>query len=140
MMTMTQSNKAARGTKRVCQSCEVRFYDLMRAPIVCPACGAEYTPVAGPAATFGSKVPTGKTSWRQSRAEPRPLEPAPAERAAAGEEVDAEAVDGVAADEVAADDVADVSVEDDTVPVEQDGDDLDVDRLVERDVGDPKDV
>ena len=32
------------GTKRVCQSCEVRFYDLKRDPIICPGCGAEFDP------------------------------------------------------------------------------------------------
>jgi len=26
------------GTKRVCQSCGTRFYDLMRTPCVCPKC------------------------------------------------------------------------------------------------------
>ena len=30
------------GVKRVCQSCGARFYDLMRQPIVCPACGAVF--------------------------------------------------------------------------------------------------
>lgn len=28
------------GTKRVCQSCGTRFYDLMRTPCTCPKCGA----------------------------------------------------------------------------------------------------
>jgi uncharacterized protein (TIGR02300 family) len=32
------SIKAARGTKRVCQSCGNKFYDLNRDPIVCPIC------------------------------------------------------------------------------------------------------
>lgn len=27
------------GTKRICQSCGARFYDMQREPIVCPACG-----------------------------------------------------------------------------------------------------
>lgn len=31
------------GTKRVCQHCGARFYDLGRDPIVCPKCGAEHT-------------------------------------------------------------------------------------------------
>lgn len=34
------SVKAARGTKRVCQSCGSKFYDLNRAPITCPICQA----------------------------------------------------------------------------------------------------
>jgi uncharacterized protein (TIGR02300 family) len=36
------STKAARGTKRTCQSCEARFYDLNRNPIICPMCGATF--------------------------------------------------------------------------------------------------
>jgi len=31
-----------RGTKRTCQSCEARFYDLGRTPVICPKCGADY--------------------------------------------------------------------------------------------------
>lgn len=30
------------GTKRTCQSCSSRFYDLQKSPIVCPKCGATY--------------------------------------------------------------------------------------------------
>jgi len=36
--------KAAWGTKRSCQSCGARFYDLRRAPIICPKCQAVYDP------------------------------------------------------------------------------------------------
>ena len=36
------SIKAARGTKRVCQSCGSKFYDLNRAPITCPICHAVF--------------------------------------------------------------------------------------------------
>ena len=32
------------GVKRTCQSCGVRFYDLRRSPIACPACKAVFTP------------------------------------------------------------------------------------------------
>ena len=32
------------GQKRTCQSCGCRFYDLTRAPIVCPKCGANVEP------------------------------------------------------------------------------------------------
>jgi uncharacterized protein (TIGR02300 family) len=35
-------SKPARGSKRVCQSCGARFYDLGRTPIVCPACQSVY--------------------------------------------------------------------------------------------------
>ncbi len=38
--------KADWGTKRVCQSCGCKFYDLQRSPIVCPSCGAGFDPEA----------------------------------------------------------------------------------------------
>ena len=41
MSTVHDRRKALRGTKRTCQACEIRFYDLGRNPIVCPTCGAE---------------------------------------------------------------------------------------------------
>ena len=34
------------GTKRVCQACGNKFYDLLRSPIVCPACEVEFDPEA----------------------------------------------------------------------------------------------
>lgn len=34
------------GTKRICQSCGARFYDLLRNPVVCPKCGTEFDPEA----------------------------------------------------------------------------------------------
>jgi uncharacterized protein (TIGR02300 family) len=30
------------GTKRLCQSCGAKFYDLLRSPITCPKCGAVF--------------------------------------------------------------------------------------------------
>jgi len=38
-----------RGTKRTCQSCEARFYDLARTPAICPKCGADYVEPVRPA-------------------------------------------------------------------------------------------
>ena len=35
-----------RGTKRVCQSCSAKFYDLMRSPIICPRCDTVFDPEA----------------------------------------------------------------------------------------------
>jgi hypothetical protein len=130
-----QSNKAARGTKRVCQACEVRFYDLLRDQIVCPACGATYTPVVQPAFELGTRKPSaGKTGWRQSAKRPSPFEPMPnAEIPTPAETADAEDLDA------ASEEVANASPADDTVLVEQDGDDSDVADLVELDVEDPKD-
>ena len=30
------------GTKRTCQGCGARFYDLLRSPILCPKCGTTF--------------------------------------------------------------------------------------------------
>lgn len=127
-----QNHKAARGTKRVCQACEVRFYDLLRDPIVCPSCGATYTPAVQPAIEL-RKAPAGKTGWRQGAKRPGPVEPTPdAEIPTPSETAEAEDI------EVAAEDAGEAAAEDDTVLVEQDGDDADVAELVELDVEDPK--
>ena len=34
------------GTKRICQSCGTKFYDLQREPISCPKCQTEFDPEA----------------------------------------------------------------------------------------------
>ena len=44
------ATKQARGTKRTCQSCDERFYDLDHNPIVCPFCGSKYVIASSPAA------------------------------------------------------------------------------------------
>ena len=68
--TISQESKAARGTKRVCQACSVRFYDLARDPIVCPACAAEYSVVSTPAPTPHTSAVSfsNKSSWRSRSA------------------------------------------------------------------------
>jgi uncharacterized protein (TIGR02300 family) len=44
------ATKQSRGTKRTCQSCDNRFYDLDKTPIHCPMCGAAYVIASSPAA------------------------------------------------------------------------------------------
>jgi uncharacterized protein (TIGR02300 family) len=107
--------KALRGTKRVCHACAARFYDLLREPIVCPACGAHYVPDAPPmAAEVGARAGrfTDKTGWRSrsfkhpepdSEAEAgsseatneEPLAPAPNEHAVLDEEPDEADISGL---------------------------------------------
>ncbi len=52
------------GTKRVCQSCGAKFYDLSKQPITCPKCGAVYEVVVpstrgGRPAAAAAAVPAG---------------------------------------------------------------------------------
>ena len=52
----------ALGTKRVCQSCGARFYDLGRSPITCPVCQAVYQTAA----------PTPSRRAERAPAQPKP--------------------------------------------------------------------
>jgi uncharacterized protein (TIGR02300 family) len=68
--TTSQEMKAMRGTKRVCQACATRFYDLAQDPIVCPSCGAHHVPEAPALAATRAAGFTDKTSWRGRRFKP----------------------------------------------------------------------
>jgi uncharacterized protein (TIGR02300 family) len=107
MSTVHDRRKALRGTKRTCQACEARFYDLGRDPIICPVCGADYAPSTEPAVATARAAPfSNKTGWRRqpvkrlAPALPAP-EAMPSDRfatAAADEEVE-EAATVVATDD-----------------------------------------
>ena len=132
MSTASELSKAMRGTKRVCQACEVRFYDLSRDPIVCPSCGAQYTPAAAPVFEARTRVAPvgGQTGWRSKgfkRPEPVVSEPNPEPAAAPA----------VASAEDAAEEPATAAAEaEDDVILEQEPDDGDVSGFV--DLEDPK--
>jgi uncharacterized protein (TIGR02300 family) len=74
MSTIAERRKALRGTKRACQACEVRFYDLGLETILCPSCGAQYIPAAQPVVAARAAPFSGKTGWR-SRPFKRPEAP-----------------------------------------------------------------
>ncbi|MCM0021912.1 MAG: FYDLN acid domain-containing protein [Tagaea sp.] len=79
---MTHPNPA-RGTKRACQSCAARYYDLGKPEPVCPKCGAAYV-----------EPPRALPTHRVRRSKPALLVPAVAV------EADAPVMDGKEADEV----------------------------------------
>jgi uncharacterized protein (TIGR02300 family) len=111
MSTVHDRRKALRGTKRTCQACESRFYDLGRDPIVCPMCASPYTPSAEPPVAVARAAPfSNKTGWRhQPLRHLQPAQPAaetmPSDRfataatdeetAAAGEETEEAATVGI---------------------------------------------
>ena len=104
-------SKPARGTKRVCQSCGARFYDLGRSPIVCPVCQTVYQ----------IAPPTTRRAERQAPVEVRPkpepeIEPAAMEgpETISLEEVD-EAVDEAV--------IADLGEEEAVIPATGEDDD-----------------
>jgi len=61
------ATKDARGTKRTCQECGARFYDLLRDPITCPMCGTIYELAHAPAA------PAAETKPAKEPRKPKPV-------------------------------------------------------------------
>lgn len=122
MTNVSERSKELRGTKRVCQACEVRFYDLARDPIVCPACGAEHTP-APPRAAPSAPSFTAKTGWRRGVKREEPIAPTPDEVPEAPE-----------VEELADESAAGASQDEDLV-LEPEADDTDVSDLVSHDDG-----
>jgi uncharacterized protein (TIGR02300 family) len=125
-MATAEARKKMRGTKRVCRSCAVPFYDLSRDPIVCPACGAHYT-LDAQAAPDAASAPASarKPAWSGGfkRQHPPPAtadEPTVSEIAAPTNEGGEEA-------EAAAD-----AVHDEDVDLEQEQDDADISGLLDR--------
>lgn len=119
-----------RGTKRTCTACAVRFYDLARDPITCPACATLFTPVIRP--VFEPKASTaGKSGWRGPSYKLQPQAPL------AGDAADSDAeVPAVEGDELdGASDVAEeaeaVLPDDVSSILEEEPDDGDVSALVE---------
>ncbi|MBI1383366.1 MAG: TIGR02300 family protein [Rhizobiales bacterium] len=96
------TKKADRGTKRVCRSCNGRFYDLNRSEIICPLCGAEYQMEADDARP--DPVLEEEARKRAAPAPKRPVAP-------------------VVGEDIADEDLADISV--DVAEVEADDDEDD---------------
>lgn len=42
---MNHMNHPEWGTKRICQACAAKYYDLDRAPIICPKCQVEFVEI-----------------------------------------------------------------------------------------------
>lgn len=105
------------GTKRQCQSCGAKFYDLGKDPIVCPKCEAVFVPVA----------------LLRARPEPKKVEADDGELEVAADGPELVSLDEVEAEEAKDDDIAidDVEIEDDDVQAddtfleeEEEGDDV----------------
>jgi uncharacterized protein (TIGR02300 family) len=130
----SQSNKTARGIKRQCDACQVRFYDLLRDPIVCPSCGAQHSPGLQQPVEVGRRAaPAGeKTGWRQSSKRPGPVLRQPDPESAIRPEADAAEGDEVRNEEAAE------PVADDDIVLEHEPDDGDVSGLVDGDVEEPR--
>ena len=58
--------KAELGIKRVCLSCNMRFYDFDRSPIICPGCGIEFDPQRLTKSQKSSRAPQAETKVSES--------------------------------------------------------------------------
>ena len=107
MSTLAERKKALRGSKRACQACEVRFYDLGRDPIVCPSCSARYIPAAQPIVAARAAPYVGKTGWRsrpfKHAAEPPIDDPATPSQIAEAADATDEAVSASPQDDIVLD-------------------------------------
>jgi uncharacterized protein (TIGR02300 family) len=84
--------KAEWGLKRTCQSCGARFYDLGKAEIVCPKCGAVFDPEASVKARRPKAVAAERAPAPEPVAEEEEVEVAGADEEAATEDAEDEAV------------------------------------------------
>jgi uncharacterized protein (TIGR02300 family) len=120
-----------RGTKRTCLACEVRFFDLARNPILCPSCGAPYTPAPEQIVQARTAVASfsTKTGWRSQpfkRPQPPPHVTDPEDSARSESLPTGDA----------GDDAASEAPEDDVV-LEQEQDDAEAPRLIDQDLTEP---
>lgn len=77
-----------RGSKRLCQDCGTRYYDLSRKPVLCPKCGVEHVE-AVPLPSQGRRKPRG-AGWGNATQEAGEAA-SPAVFDAASEQADREA-------------------------------------------------
>lgn len=122
------SDKQARGTKRSCQSCNNRFYDLNRDPIVCPICSTPFVLTAVEVAAIAAEVAS----------RPKPAKPTLKEKVFAlpdtppdGDEIpDMESTEALAEIEGEEAEIADDETADTFLEPEE-GDEADVSGLIE---------
>ena len=112
------------GSKRLCQSCGAKFFDLNRDPILCPKCGATFVVSA---ATRAAPRPAPVDD--EADAEPAGPEMVSLDDAAAEEEKDA----AVVTDDI---EIEDDDTADDTFLEEEEEDNDDVADLIDSDIED----
>ncbi len=111
------------GSKRQCQNCGAKFFDLNRDPIVCPKCGTIFQGVAARAERVSAK----REDEEDDAVQPAGVELVSLDDVEAGEEKAAEtAVDDI--------DVEDDSEADDAFLEEEEEDDDDVSALIDGDI------
>jgi uncharacterized protein (TIGR02300 family) len=119
----TEVAKVELGTKRQCQNCGAKFFDLNKDPIVCPKCGTIFQGMTARAQRAAHK----DEEEEEEAVAPAGIELVPLEEADAGEDK----VAAVADDDIEVED--DEAVED-TFLEEEEEDDDDVAALIDGDI------
>lgn len=110
------------GSKRQCQHCATKFFDLNKSPILCPKCGATFVAAPTRASAARAAVVDDEEAEVENGAELVSLEDADAED---------KAVEAVADVEI-----EDEGADDDTFLEEEEEDDDDVSDLIDGDLKD----
>jgi uncharacterized protein (TIGR02300 family) len=122
------------GTKRQCQSCGAKFYDLSKDPILCPKCGTVFQAMAI-APTRGRPEPVASRVVEEEDTE---LDAAAGPELVSLDEVEAEEADkDLPVDDV---EIEDEIAEDDTFLEEEEEGDDDVADLIDGDIEDDEEV
>jgi uncharacterized protein (TIGR02300 family) len=111
--------KASWGSKRTCQNCAARFYDLNKSPIKCPKCGREHDRedfvkvrrgrgAAAAAATAAAATAAAAAAAKLALAKSKKVEDGALDEEAADLEADDEALEDT---EDLADEAAEIEVE-----------------------------
>jgi uncharacterized protein (TIGR02300 family) len=117
--------KAELGTKRQCQNCGAKFFDLNKDPIICPKCGTIFQGAAAPRARPAAKPEEEDTEL----ATPAGVDIVSLDEVEASEEKAAEpVVDDIDVEE------ADDDAPDDPFLEEEEEDDDDVSNLIDGDI------
>jgi uncharacterized protein (TIGR02300 family) len=122
------SDKQARGTKRSCQSCNNRFYDLNHDPIVCPLCSTPFVLTAVEVAAIAAEAAAKPKSKPALKEKVFALPDTPPD----GEELpDMESTEALAEIEGEDTEIEGDETADDTFLEPEEGDESDVSGLIE---------
>src|SRR3546814_15552314 len=76
------------GTKRICQTCGTKFYDLTKSPIICPSCSAQFDPEALLKSRRPRNAPKPEPAAKPKKPKAAPAADEETEQAAADFEID----------------------------------------------------